>query len=373
MKEVKCPLCRGKVQRYGKTKAGSQRWFCRSCNYSFVQRIDNMAKICQSFLSWLFSKQRQKDMPGGGRTFRRKTSHLWAIWPMPPRIEERRKVIYFDGIYMRRKAVILICRDDKHVLGWYLCRYEHGAAWMALMSRIAEPELVVSDGGSGFAKALRCLWPNARHQRCLFHVFSQIRRYTTRNPQTLPGMELYQLGLILLKIKTLKQADEWVKQFHSWLERNHDFLNEKSRDENGRYRYTHERLVKAKNMLISLSNSGTMFTFLDPELSRNKKLPSTNNRIEGGVNAQLRAMLREHRGLSLERRLKAVYWWCYMHSPRPLPIAEILKVMPTDRSISAIYERMQQKETLEKSLAEWGDAVVWSELHQSGPFPISWD
>ena len=65
--------------------------------------------------------------------------------------------------------------------------------------------------------------------------------------------------------------------------------------------------------------------------------PATNNLIEGGVNAQLRAMLRNHRGLSVERRIKAVFWWCYMHSPKPLSLSEILKVMPTDKSISTIY------------------------------------
>lgn len=45
-------------------------------------------------------------------------------------------------------------------------------------------------------------------------------------------------------------------------------------------------------------------------------------------------MLREHRGLSLERRVKAVYWWCYMHAERPMSAAEILKVMPTDKGIA---------------------------------------
>ena len=34
-----------------------------------------------------------------------------------------------------------------------------------------------------------------------------------------------------------------------------------------------------------------------------------NNVIEGGVNAQLRAMMREHRGMSDLRRVKAVFWW----------------------------------------------------------------
>ena len=40
-------------------------------------------------------------------------------------------------------------------------------------------------------------------------------------------------------------------------------------------------------------------------------------------------------GLSVERRIKAVCWWCYMHSPEPLHLSEIIKLMPTDQAIAA--------------------------------------
>ena len=101
--------------------------------------------------------------------------------------------------------------------------------------------------------------------------------------------------------------------------------------------------------------------------------PSTNNRIEGGINSRLREMLRNHRGLSIERRIKAVYWWCYMHSPEPLCLSEIIKNMPTDKSIAAIYQRMNEKQRLEKSLSIWGDAIVWSDFHRYNKSFSDWD
>ena len=109
----------------------------------------------QFFLNWLFGKESQAMMPGEGRTFRRKTAKFWNIWAMPSKVEGIRDVLFLDGIYLSRKACVLICCDEKHVLGWYLCRYEHAEAWIALMKRIAEPRMVVSDGGTGFAKALK--------------------------------------------------------------------------------------------------------------------------------------------------------------------------------------------------------------------------
>lgn len=102
-------------------------------------------------------------------------------------------------------------------------------------------------------------------------------------------------------------------------------------------------------------------------------LPATSNSIEGGVNAQLGAMLGDHRGLSIERRAKAIFWWCYMHSPDPLPAAEILRAMPTGRSIAEVYGHMGERERLEGTIPRWGDAIVWSELHSSEPYRMDWD
>jgi hypothetical protein len=374
MKSVNCPYCGAKYIRHGKNSSGTQRWFCPECKSSFTPKIDNSSKQLNMFLKWLFGRSTQGNMPGGGRTFRRNTAKFWNLWPMPPVIEDKKDVVYLDGIYLARKACILICCDDEHVLGWYLCRYEHSGAWKALMSRIAEPVMVVSDGGSGFNKALRKTWPHAKHQRCLFHVFSQIKRYTTTRPKTLAGIELYALAKDLLKLGTKEEAEKWTERFVEWMSKYNRFLSQMSRDENGSWRYTHERLLKAQRSIVRLIKENSMFTYLDKQLSQEiDELPSTNNRIEGGVNSRIRALLRDHRGLSVERRIKAVFWWCYMHSPEPLSASEILKVMPTDKSISDIYERITDSEKRTSTIPMWGDAIVWSELHREDNYPSYWD
>jgi hypothetical protein len=292
---------------------------------------------------------------------------------MPPKVEIRKDVLYLDGIYLGRKACVLICCDDKYVLGWYLCRYEHADAWMALMRRIAEPQMVVSDGGTGFSKALKKLWPNAKHQRCVFHVFCQVKRYTTSKPNTMAGIELYSLAKDLLKINSNDEAEKWVKRFLDWIKRYQKFLSEMTIDERGNKRPTHERLLKAQRSLLKLIRENTLFTYLDEDLRSEFDAPATNNRVEGGINSRLREMLRNHRGLSIERRIKAVYWWCYMHSPEPLSLSEILKTMPTDKSIAAIYQRINEKRRLEKSLSIWGDAIMWSDLHRYDRTFNEWD
>lgn len=373
MKHVICPACKSICIKYGKNRSGSQRWFCKECSIVVTPTIEHSSRNFKTFLEWLFSKKTQKEMPGEGRTFRRKTSSFWNIWPMPPKIEEPRDVVYVDGIYIARKACILICCDDKHVLGWYLCRDEHSQAWMALMQRIAEPLVVVSDGGTGFGKALKKVWPNAKHQRCVFHAFCQVKRYTTSRPKTAAGIELYVLAKDMLKLQNMNEADKWRDRFMQWIIKHKDFLSQMTADENGEIRPTHERLLKAEHSLLRLLRENTLFTYLNEELSTDTVLPSTNNRIEGGVNSRLRAMLRDHRGLCVERRIKAVFWWCYTHSPKPLSAAEILNIMPTDKSIADIYRKMSMKNKTEGTIPGWGDTVSWNELHMSGSFPTYWD
>ena len=131
--------------------------------------------------------------------------------------------------------------------------------------------------------------------------------------------------------------------------------------------------MTGRDGLLRLVGRGVLFTFLDPELAVDGPLPSTDNRIEGGVNAQIRAMLRDRRGLSALRRAKAVCWWRHMHAESPLPAAGILRSMPTDDDIAELYRRTVYEPQRRDGPAEWGDGLVWAELHRSDPWRTGWD
>ena len=137
---------------------------------------DNTSIRLKEFLSWLFSKDTQSSMPGSGRTFRRRTKEFWDIWPMPEVVDEIHRVVYVDGIYLKRNLVVLIACSDQYVLGWYIARGETRRAWEALLEKIAPPEVVVTDSGSGFASAVKHLWPQTRIQQCLIFVNDQMNK-----------------------------------------------------------------------------------------------------------------------------------------------------------------------------------------------------
>lgn len=373
MKINLCEICGQKLIKYGKTSSGKQRWYCNNCKVSCGITYDSTVTDFNNFLDWLLNNKRLKHMSGNGRTFQRKSEQFWNIWPLSPIVDEIHKVIFVDGIYLTRNLVLLIACNEKYVLSWYLARGENSRSWGALLSRIAPPEMVVTDGGTGFRKACKKHWSSTVVQRCLFHVFCQIKRYTTSRPKLLAGKELYQLACQLLHVKDENEAYNWVKEYLLWESRWHEFLEERTIFPDNRSEYTHERLRSARSSINYLISSNTMFSFTNQLLADNHTLPSTNNRIEGAVNSQLRELLRNHRGLSTIKRAKACFWWCYTHTEAPKPIKEILNTMPTDESIKQEYLSLAYTEQNFESIPQWGDAIVWGEFHFNDPFRHDWD
>ena len=171
---------------------------------------------------------------------------------------ELHRVIFVDGIYLARDLVVLIASSRDHVLGWYMAESETARAWECLLAPIPAPLVVVSDGGSGFARAVRHVWPKTRVQRCVFHAFSQVKRYTSSRPRLQAGIELYGLAKDLMHLDTLWQAELWVERFFQWCDFWNDFLEEKSWQD-GKFEYTHMRLRKASESLGRLVRQETLF------------------------------------------------------------------------------------------------------------------
>lgn len=370
MAGLKCGVCGSRMKKNGRTKAGTQRWRCAACGSSSVRKCDTASRLLKAFVRWLLGKSSQSELPIPARTFRRKTGRFWKIWPVLPACDEVHHVVYMDGIWLRRRCVILIACTDDHVIGCHLARSENSEDWGCLMSRIAPPDVLVCDGGGGIEKARRAFWPGTRVQRCTFHAFCQVRRCTTTRPKTQAGIDLYALAKELTRIETLDGAAEWMAAFHGWCSAYEGFLKERG-DDGGRYR--HERLRKARKALTALCSAGTLFTYLDEGLNEGGPVPPTSNRIEN-LNGRIRRMLALHRGMSVDHSIKAVFWFCYMESEAPKGFASMLRAFPDDDQVRA-WRMMAAKGQGDGSgaPARWGEGIVWAELHRSTLCPSAID
>lgn len=116
-------------------------------------------------------------------------------------------------------------------------------------------------------------------------------------------------------------------------------------------------------------SAGTLFTHLAPALAKAGPLPSTNNVIEGGVNSQPGAVLRNHRGPTSVKRVKAVFRWCHAHPGDARTAREKLAAMPTDADIDFLISACPASPLREDEGPEWGERAVWGAPPQ-GPVPV---
>jgi hypothetical protein len=242
--------------------------------------------------------------------------------------------VQLDGIHLSGGWCALIALGPAGVIAWQWCDTEKTAAWTALLQQIPAPDAVVVDGGSGLLSALRAVWPAARVQRCLVHVQRDVRRHLTGRPRTDPGRALWALTRALTRIVTLDDAARWLTRLNDWHTVHGHLVRARTHRAQAefvpgwvrpgqRWWYTHDRLRRAYRLLEPLARDQVLFTCLDPALPG---LDATTNKIEGGVNACLRTVLRHHRGMPADHRRRAVDWWCHQHSENPTPLADLARL-----------------------------------------------
>jgi hypothetical protein len=219
--------------------------------------------------------------------------------------------------------VDLIARTPQYVIGWAWVGWESSHTWARLLDKLPAPAVVVCDGQKGILLAIARCWPEARIQRCTFHVWQNIRVKLTLHPQTIAGQELLQLTRDLWQVKTPEQATQWQQRLQAWEQRHGSFIRERTyvpRPRPGKHNwwYTHGRLRSAYRQLAKLLQDNQLFTYLDDTITT-VPIPRTTNHVEGGINSQLRTKLKLHRGMSEEHQRRLVEWYLYGRTEAPKP------------------------------------------------------
>ena len=146
-------------------------------------------------------KSSQTELPYGltDRTWRKQTEWCWDIVPKPEITGEIYPVILLDGIGVGN-LVCLIARTPTAVVAWQWAGWESSNTWVKLLEQLPLSTVVVCDGQKGILLAIaRCWATTPSVQRCIFHVWQNIRVKLTLHPQTLAGQELLDLARELLR------------------------------------------------------------------------------------------------------------------------------------------------------------------------------
>lgn len=314
-----CLLCNGKLVKNGKHPSGTQRWRCKACGASSLRQRPDVTRRHQlvRFVAWLLGKLSQSEVTGDAsqaRRFRRDSAWCWDVQPRLDPVTTIHHSILVDGIWIGSWCLLIAVTDQLQVLAWQWCARESTAAWAALFAQIPAPGVVVCDGGSGIAAALRQQWPQTRVQRCLFHVQMNVRQHLTLRPRTLAGQRLLALSRQLSPVATIDDAIVWQQNLDRWWQAHGHLTRERTLFRNGQWGYTHDRLRKAWLLLHKLVRQDVLFTYL---LYGN---PRTTSPLEGGINNGIRTVLRNHRGMTEEHMKRAAEWFLTL---KEIPIGQI--------------------------------------------------
>ena len=206
--------------------------------------------------------------------------------------------LLMDTTYFGRKLGVMVFKDSLsgQILYKQYVKTETNKLYLAGVEEIAKRGIkiqsIICDGRKGLLQ----LFEGIPIQMCNFHQVAIIRRYLTKKPKMQASKELW--DHVLLLVKTDKESFEGG--LAAWHTKWKEFLNERKVDAAGKNRYVHKRLRSAYRSLKI--NSPWLFTWYD---NMQLKIPNTTNAIDGHF-ADLKNKLRNHNGLSTERKKKFI-------------------------------------------------------------------
>ena len=199
MTNKKCKICSYKLQKRGKTAAGTQRYFCPHCHrYCVRKRVDlavrNHFKL---YLDWQVGKPSLQEIANNHKTTRQTLNKWFKPFRnqeiVPIHVSCQQQVIIIDGYgFTHCSCVALIVQlNTGKIVTWKFAQVECFSCWMETLNQVQEfPFAVVGDGQKGMLKAIKQRWPGVIIQRCQFHVIYYVRTKLTQHPESQASQEL---------------------------------------------------------------------------------------------------------------------------------------------------------------------------------------
>lgn len=214
------------------------------------------------------------------------------------------KYLVYDATYFHKDGCLqnlMNANDQRIIAHQYVNKesFKEAYPWfMSLKQQGLDPQFITTDGERSILRALHRVWPQARFQRCLYHLQHEGMRWLRSSPKTEAGKQLRALLAHLSQIKTADERTTFINSYREWLNEHEDFVRALP--------VTTVAYKDLKRTIVLLNNAlPDMFYYLE-----DKQVHSTTNALEG-FHSRLKTDYQRHRGLSREHRISFLNWYCY--------------------------------------------------------------
>lgn len=296
-----------------KNKQWKQRFKCKNCNHCFIKKwkINDKIRWEKIFLDWLnewYSSrqiwlQKSKNKLDVLKYIRKKLDNN-LIYQIDI-VFENVKYVMIDWIWISKEICLIIYYDyvNKKVIRFWFYdweRYEYIKNDLKVLRDKFKYEILcfVVDWGKQIKKAIEEFYPNTKIQRCLTHIFRQIKTNISNNPQSECWKDLQKI----ITFKNFENEKLFIKKFRNWEKKYFDFLKERSFKWK-KYWYTHRKLRASRSHIRNAIQF--MFHYLNDE-----NIKRSSNDLEW-LNWLISDQIKRHRWLRIDRLISFISLWIY--------------------------------------------------------------
>jgi transposase-like protein len=212
--------------------------------------------------------------------------------------------VVFDATYFHKDGCMLNLMDatNQRILSHRYVKKESfrdAYPWFISLKQVGlDPKFVTTDGHQSIIRAIQLAWPQAKVQRCLYHIQHEGMRWLRSYPKTEAGKDLRTILSRLSRVKSIQDRDNFIHNYRDWLNKYESLVASLPRTTIA-YKDLQRTIILINNALPD------MFYFIE-----DSNIHSTTNALEG-FHSRLKADYLRHRGLSKEHKISYLRWYCY--------------------------------------------------------------
>lgn len=291
---------------------------CKNCNKFFIWKNSGTSKNqkLKLFYKWIIGKQTLQEL---SKNYNKSIDALRISFqkfldqPIPLKVKINKNCyLIIDATYFKKEFCLIDYYDYflKRSQYYRLLKNENFDDIVYDLRYLKQQGLnvagITSDGHKALTGAIKQVFPDAIHQRCIIHIQRMSLIYLTRFPKSQAGKDLRILVKVLHKIDNKRKRNIWIKCFNNWCQKYNSFLQEKSQSLSGRKWYTHKLIRRTRSLIKNALPD--MFHYLD-----NSNIQKSTNGLESRF-SYLKNNLKIHRGLTNENRKKFILWYMFFKS-----------------------------------------------------------